>query len=236
MCVLVWLKPYSKDTSVYLYRSYNAHIICPLSLRFIMSRKSKTRRNLHRPKNSTASLLKKSDRPFGGFSALSLQLKEDRVCLPFLAGKCVFTDERCLQCHPTQDEKHRLIATYKSVHCCFGDNCYTENCLYLHPYELTEQLTTPDSFPPLNGVSISPLQANNEKKSTVWKNDVASMKRIGITTPANSPTNTHMPRQQITNKESSICTFMWGTKYDTDQTSVTSNGSEGGDTAPSLSY
>lgn len=189
-----------------------------------MPRKSRTRRNRQvRPKNSIASLLKKGDRPFGGFSTRTLLMKEDRICLPFLAGKCVFTDERCMQCHPTEEEKDHLIATYKSVQCRFGDNCYTENCLYLHPYEMKQQLATIDDFPPLNGVSTPP-PSTNKKDSAAWKNNLATSKITATVTPFPSPAASDAGSEQsIPTKESSVCTFMWGSKDDMDYHTAVSN-------------
>jgi hypothetical protein len=86
--------------------------------------------------------------------------KAEEVCLPFLAGKCTFDDEGCRKRHPTNEAKDRLVAKYKRTRCRFADECYTENCLYLHPAEIEPVEPayiepTSAAFPPLNGAAAS---------------------------------------------------------------------------------
>lgn len=86
--------------------------------------------------------------------------KKAEVCLPFLAGKCTFKDNGCRKRHPKPDEKKRLIAKYKRTRCRFGDECYTEGCLYLHPRDNNgdePNYIEPNdiAFPPLNGAATA---------------------------------------------------------------------------------
>ena len=98
--------------------------------------------------------------------------KADEICLPFLAGKCTFTDEGCRKCHPSKEAKERLIAKYKRTRCRFGDDCYTESCLYLHPNEVQQvepMYIEPHhvAFPPLNGKEVK--SAPKAPGNSAWK-------------------------------------------------------------------
>jgi hypothetical protein len=79
------------------------------------------------------------------------------VCIPFLAGKCSFEAKGCRKVHPAKDEVARLLAKYKRTRCRFGDDCYTDSCLYLHPRDSRKEdepaFVEPHHFPPLNGGS-----------------------------------------------------------------------------------
>jgi hypothetical protein len=99
--------------------------------------------------------------------------KKAEVCLPFLAGKCTFKDNGCRKRHPKPDEKKRLLAKYSRTRCRFGDECYTEGCLYLHPRD-DKSGNEPNyiephhvAFPPLNGAAAAsvPKPAPN----SAWK-------------------------------------------------------------------
>jgi hypothetical protein len=97
--------------------------------------------------------------------------KSEEFCLPFLAGKCTFTEQGCKKRHPKKEDSDRLIAKYKRTRCRFGDECYTESCLYLHPREVEE--TEPHfvephhvAFPPLNGASGA---APKPVANSAWK-------------------------------------------------------------------
>mmetsp|Transcript_18826 Transcript_18826/g.52601 ORF Transcript_18826/g.52601 Transcript_18826/m.52601 type:complete len:318 (+) Transcript_18826:171-1124(+) len=74
------------------------------------------------------------------------------VCIPFLAGKCTF-EKGCRKRHPSKSEISRLLAKYKKTRCRFGDECYTESCLFLHPKEEKARephFISPQNFPPLS--------------------------------------------------------------------------------------
>jgi hypothetical protein len=79
--------------------------------------------------------------------------KEPQVCVLFLAGKCSFKDKGCRKRHPSKDECARLLAKYKRIRCRFGDECYTDSCLFLHPRDMKDQdpvsFIEPHHFPPL---------------------------------------------------------------------------------------
>lgn len=60
-----------------------------------------------------------------------------KICKPFLAGLCTYGN-RCMNRHPVQAEADAVRATYKEKLCSYGDDCQTEGCLYLHPWEATE--------------------------------------------------------------------------------------------------
>ena len=122
--------------------------------------------------------------------------KREEVCLPFLAGKCTFKDDGCRKRHPKKEEKARLIAKYKRTRCRFGNECYTEGCLYLHPREV--QTMEPNyiephhvAFPPLNGAE----QPANPKTTTnsVWKGTPAPVAPMAISfMPPHAPID-HLP-------------------------------------------
>lgn len=98
--------------------------------------------------------------------------KREEVCLPFLAGKCTFKGDGCRKRHPSKEEKARLLIKYKRTRCRFGDECFTDGCLYLHPSEMEANephYVEPHhiAFPPLNGAATAavPTPANN----SAWK-------------------------------------------------------------------
>lgn len=99
-------------------------------------------------------------------------VKKDEVCLPFLAGKCTFKDSGCRKRHPKKDEKARLVAKYKRTRCRFGDECYTEGCLYLHPREAGSNepnYIEPHhiAFPPLNDATAAAVP--RPVANSAWK-------------------------------------------------------------------
>lgn len=98
-------------------------------------------------------------------------VKRDEVCLPFLAGKCSFKDSGCRKRHPKKDEKARLIAKYKRTRCRFGDECYTDGCLYLHPREVTNEPSYIEphhiAFPPLNDATAAAVP--RPVANSAWK-------------------------------------------------------------------
>lgn len=96
--------------------------------------------------------------------------KSEEFCLPFLAGKCTFT-QGCRKSHPSKEDCARLIAKYKRTRCRFGDKCYTDSCLYLHPREVEQQEPSfieahHIAFPPLNGASAP---APKPVPNSAWK-------------------------------------------------------------------
>jgi hypothetical protein len=79
------------------------------------------------------------------------------VCIPFLAGKCTF-EKDCRKRHPSKAELPRLLARYKKTRCRFGDECFTEGCLFSHPREEKRHgaaFISPLNFPPLSNTSAS---------------------------------------------------------------------------------
>ena len=101
--------------------------------------------------------------------------KADEICLPFLAGKCSFAAKGgCRKRHPKKEERARLLEKYKRTRCRFGDDCYTEGCLYLHPREVEPMepyyIEPHDvAFPPLNG-SSAPAPSKTMPADSPWKN------------------------------------------------------------------
>ena len=98
--------------------------------------------------------------------------RSEEVCLPFLVGKCTFSDKGCRKRHPNEDECKRLISKYKRTRCRFGDECFTESCLYLHPKEAQEiepHFVEPHhvAFPALNGKDAP---APKPVANSAWKN------------------------------------------------------------------
>ncbi len=99
-------------------------------------------------------------------------VKRDEVCLPFLAGKCTFKDSGCRKRHPKKDEKDRLLAKYKRTRCRFGDECYTDGCLYAHPREvgaIEPSYIEPHhiAFPPLNDATA--VAVPRAVTNSAWK-------------------------------------------------------------------
>jgi hypothetical protein len=101
--------------------------------------------------------------------------KTEEVCLPYLAGKCSFTASGgCRKRHPKKEERDRLLQKYKRTRCRFGDECFTESCLYLHPHEM--EVTEPHyiephelAFPPLNGAASPPSATKQQPANSPWK-------------------------------------------------------------------
>lgn len=106
------------------------------------------------------------------------EAKTEEVCLPFLAGKCSFAKDGCRKRHPTKEENERLLQKYKRTRCRFGDECYTESCLYLHPREVKPSepyYVEPHdvAFPPLSGASSAPNVTQPLPPNSAWKKVVA---------------------------------------------------------------
>jgi len=115
--------------------------------------------------------------------------RKDEICLPFLAGTCTFREEGCRKRHPKKEEKERLIAKYKRTRCRFGDECYTEGCLYLHPREVKAEepcfidpMMNFDAFPPLGSTNM-----NNKATTTT------------TTTTTTTPTSNHLVPKPVMN-------------------------------------
>jgi hypothetical protein len=101
----------------------------------------------------------------------------EEVCLPFMAGKCSFAKDGCRKRHPKKEELERLLHKYKRTRCRFGDECYTESCLYLHPREMEPSepyYVEPHdvAFPPLNGAASTPNATKPLPSNSAWKKAV----------------------------------------------------------------
>mmetsp|Transcript_33 Transcript_33/g.80 ORF Transcript_33/g.80 Transcript_33/m.80 type:complete len:297 (-) Transcript_33:553-1443(-) len=100
------------------------------------------------------------------------------VCIPFLAGKCTF-EKGCRKRHPSKNELPRLLAKYKKTRCRFGDECYTEGCLFLHPKEEKARephFISPHNFPPLSNCgSIDSKQATVAPTDSAWNKNLPSV-------------------------------------------------------------
>ena len=100
--------------------------------------------------------------------------KTDEICMPFLAGNCTFAAKGgCRKRHPKKEERARLLQKYKRTRCRFGDECFTESCLYLHPREVDPvepyYVEHHDvAFPPLNG-SQAPSPSSVLPSNSPWK-------------------------------------------------------------------
>lgn len=107
------------------------------------------------------------------------------VCIPFLAGKCTF-EKGCRKRHPPKNEIPRLLAKYKKTRCRFGDECYTEGCLFLHPKEEKARephFISPHNFPPLSNCgSIDPKQATAAPTDSAWNKNPPN---VAADVPAN---------------------------------------------------
>jgi hypothetical protein len=104
--------------------------------------------------------------------------KTEEVCLPYMAGKCSFAKDGCRKRHPKKEELERLLHKYKRTRCRFGDECYTESCLYLHPREMEPSepyYVEPHdvAFPPLNGAAATPDPTKALPPSSAWKKIVS---------------------------------------------------------------
>lgn len=62
-------------------------------------------------------------------------VQSNEPCMAFLAGSCAFTSKGCRKRHPSKEESQILIAKYSRTRCKFGDQCLTNGCLYLHPWD-----------------------------------------------------------------------------------------------------
>jgi len=101
---------------------------------------------------------------------------QNDVCIPFLAGKCTF-EKGCRKRHPSKDGIVRLLARYKKTRCRFGDECYTEGCLFLHPKEGRQQepsFIAPHHFPPLSNTPDSKSKQAAVSDSA-WKKNPPTM-------------------------------------------------------------
>eukprot|EP00536_Pseudo-nitzschia_multiseries_P005041 jgi/Psemu1/285499/fgenesh1_pg.91_\ len=111
------------------------------------------------------------------------------VCIPFLAGKCTF-EKGCRKRHPSKNEVPRLLAKYKKTRCRFGDECYTESCLFLHPKE--EKAREPHFISPQNFPPLSSCEPCDSKQVTCAPSDSAWSKNPP-NVPADVPVNRVSP-------------------------------------------
>ena len=126
------------------------------------------------------------------------------LCIPFLAGKCTFT-KGCRKRHPSKEDLPRLLARYKQIRCRFGDDCYTDGCLFSHPKEISSHKKSlepafiePHDFPPLGVVEANGIgndggkqQVNNANSAWNNKNSNSNITATTTTTtnglPPDSP-------------------------------------------------
>jgi len=129
------------------------------------------------------------------------------LCIPFLAGKCTFI-KGCRKRHPSKEDLPRLLAKYKQIRCRFGNDCYTDGCLFSHPKEISSHKKSlepafiePHDFPPLGVVGVAEAngigndggkqQVNNSNSAWNNKNSNSNITVTTTTTtnglPPNSP-------------------------------------------------
>eukprot|EP00980_Cylindrotheca_fusiformis_P001254 scaffold332_cov117-Cylindrotheca_fusiformis.AAC.14 len=130
--------------------------------------------------------------------------KSDEVCLPFLVGKCAFVaKDGCRKRHPKKEERERLLKKYKRTRCRFGDECFTESCLYLHPHEMEPNepnylvVVEPHddvAFPPLNGGGNAPTKL---PPNSAWKRSVVTPPTMTAPPPPPPSMVTTNPQQEL---------------------------------------
>ncbi|KAG7337752.1 RNA-binding, Nab2-type zinc finger domain containing protein [Nitzschia inconspicua] len=120
----------------------------------------------------------------------------DAVCVLFLAGKCSFKDKGCRKRHPSKEEVARLIVRYKKIRCRFGDECYTDSCLFLHPRDTKDQdpvaFIEPHHFPPLHNGSHSGYGGGGGVKpipNSAWNSAPIGVQGKNVAAPIAFPTN-----------------------------------------------
>ena len=76
--------------------------------------------------------------------------KSGNVCLAFLSGLCAY-GRLCHDLHPeSEEERERIIASFRARPCHFGLDCHTPGCLYGHP---TQQQPQQPETPALQATS-----------------------------------------------------------------------------------
>ncbi len=88
---------------------------------------------------------------------------KSKICKQFLGGICSYGN-KCLNRHPGEEEAERVRAQYKMHNCTYGDDCMTEGCLYLHPWEVEEAEICQE----VNGLTISNGSSTNIPTYEEW--------------------------------------------------------------------